>query len=280
MAATGRRALFGVARGWRRFERLRAGSLGFRSLTLATAPSHRGSPWHLLGALCLQRPPLVSKPLTPLQEEIAALLQQIEIERSLYSDHELRALDEAQRLAKRKADLYDDEEDEKSILLVQDLEDMWEQKFLQFKPGARITDADKKNDRTSLHRKLDSNLVLLVKEKLGDQDVWMLPQAEWQPGETLRGTAERTLATLSENNMEAKFLGNAPCGHYKFKFPQAVRTESSLGAKIFFFKALLLTGDFSQAGQKGHHVWVSKEELGDYLKPKYLAQVRRFLLDL
>jgi hypothetical protein len=26
----------------------------------------------------------------------------------------------------------------------------------------------------------------------------------------------------SENNMEAKFLGNAPCGHYKFKFPQAM----------------------------------------------------------
>lgn len=83
----------------------------------------------------------------------------------------------------------------------------------------------------------------------------------------------------SENNLEAKFLGNAPCGHYKFKFPQAVRTESSLGAKIFFFKALLLTGDFSQAGKKGRHVWVSKEELGDYLTPRYLAQVRRFLLD-
>ncbi|XP_066211728.1 large ribosomal subunit protein mL46 isoform X2 [Saccopteryx leptura] len=204
----------------------------------------------------------------------------IEIERSLYSDHELRALDEAQRLAKKKADPYHEEDNERNILLVQDLEDMWEQKFQQFKPGARITDADKKNDRTSLNRKLDRNLVLLVKEKLGDEDVWMLPQTAWQPGETLRRTAERTLATHSENNMEAKFLGNAPCGHYKFKFPQAVRTESSLGAKVFFFKALLLTGDFSQAGKKGQHVWVSKEELGDYLKPKYLAQVRRFLLDL
>ncbi|XP_006771845.1 PREDICTED: 39S ribosomal protein L46, mitochondrial [Myotis davidii] len=203
----------------------------------------------------------------------------IEIERSRYSDHELRALDEAQRLAKRKADL-DDDEDEQNILLVQDLEEIWEQKFLQFKPGARITEADEKNDRTSLHRKLDRNLVLLVKEKFGDQDVWVLPQAEWQPGETLRATAERTLALLSEHNMEAKFLGNAPCGHYKFKFPQAVRTESSLGAKVFFFKALLLTGDFSQAEEKGRHVWVSKEELGDYLQPKYLAQVRRFLLDL
>ncbi|XP_008564987.1 PREDICTED: 39S ribosomal protein L46, mitochondrial [Galeopterus variegatus] len=278
MAAHGRRALLGVAGGWRRFERLWAGSLGSRNLALAAAPSSSGSPWRLLGALCLQRPPLVSKNLTPLQEEMAAVLQQIEREKSLYSDHELRVLDEAQQQARKKADLYD--EDEQDILLVQDLEDMWEQTFLQFKPGARITEADEKNDRTSLHRKLDRNLILLVREKLGDQDVWMLPQAEWQPGETLRGTAERTLATLSENNMEAKFLGNAPCGHYKFKFPQAMRTESNLGAKVFFFKALLLTGDFSHAGKKAHHVWVSKEELGDYLKPKYLAQVRRFLLDL
>ncbi|XP_006152832.1 39S ribosomal protein L46, mitochondrial [Tupaia chinensis] len=279
MALPAGRRLCEVARGWRRFGGLWAGSLGSRRLALGAAPSSSRSPWRLLGALCLQRPPLVSKPLTPLQEEMAALLQQIEIEKSLYSDHELRALDEAQRLAKKKADLYDDE-DEQGILLVQDLEDMWEQAFLQFKPGDRVTEADKKDDRTSLHRKLDRNLVLLVRERLGDQDVWMLPQAEWQPGETLRGTAERTLAALSENNMAAKFLGNAPCGHYKFKFPQAMRTEGNLGAKVFFFKALLLTGDFSQAGKKGPHVWVSKEELGDYLKPKYLAQVRRFLWDL
>ncbi|XP_004763839.1 39S ribosomal protein L46, mitochondrial isoform X1 [Mustela putorius furo] len=197
MAAPIRQSLFGVAKGRWRFEGLWAGSLGSRSLALAAAPSISGSPWRLLGAVCLQRPPLVSKPLTPLQEEMAALLQQIEVERSLYSDHELRALDEAQQLAKKKADLYDEEGDEQNVLLTQDMEDAWEQKFLQFKPGARITEADKKNDRTSLHRKLDRNLVLLVKEKLGDQDVWMLPQAEWQPGETLRGTAERTLATLS-----------------------------------------------------------------------------------
>ncbi|XP_010619340.1 39S ribosomal protein L46, mitochondrial isoform X2 [Fukomys damarensis] len=280
MAAPVRYTVSGVTRGWRRFEKFWAGSLCSRSLSLETAPLNNRSPWRLLGSLCLQRPPLISKSLTPLQKEMAALLQQIELEKSLYSDHELRSLDEAKRLAKKKADLYaDEEQDEQDILLVQDLEDSWEQAFLKFKPGSRVT-ADKTNDRTSLHRKLDRNLVLLVREKLGDEDVWLLPQTEWQPGETLRDTAERTLGALSENNMEAKFLGNAPCGHYKFKFPQAMRTESNLGAKIFFFKALLLNGDFSQAGKKGHHVWVSKEELGDYLKPKYLTQVKKFLLDL
>ncbi|KAL1774734.1 39S ribosomal protein L46, mitochondrial, partial [Sigmodon hispidus] len=117
-------------------------------------------------------------------------------------------------------------------------------------------------------------------EKLGEQEFWVLPQVEWQSGETLLGTAERILATLSENNMEAKFLGNAPCGHYKFKLPKAIQTESDMGVKVFFFKALLLTGDLPQAGTKAHHVWVSKEELGDYLQSKYLAQVRRFLLDI
>ena len=75
MAAPTRRTVLGLARCWRRFES--PWSLGSRSLTLAAAPSNSASPWRLLGALCLQRPPLVSKQLTPMQEEMAALLQQV-----------------------------------------------------------------------------------------------------------------------------------------------------------------------------------------------------------
>jgi len=59
-----------------------------------------------------------------------------------------------------------------------------------------LADADKKNDRTSLNRKLDSNLMLLVKQKIGNQELWLLPQVEWQPGETLRSTVERAMATF------------------------------------------------------------------------------------
>lgn len=59
-----------------------------------------------------------------------------------------------------------------------------------------LADADKNNNRTSLNRKLDSNLMLLVKQKIGNQELWLLPQVEWQPGETLRSTAERAMTTF------------------------------------------------------------------------------------
>lgn len=71
--------------------------------------------------------------------------------------------------------------------------------------------------------------------------------------------------------MEVKFLGNVFCGYYKFKFFQVVQIESNFGVKVFFFKVLLLIGDFFQVGNKGYYVWVIKDELGDYLKLKYLV---------
>lgn len=83
----------------------------------------------------------------------------------------------------------------------------------------------------------------------------------------------------AEKRLEAKFLSNAPCGHYKFKFPKAVREDQGVGGRVFFFKALLLTGYLSLDSRTRPHVWVSKDELGDYLTPKYLAQVQRFILD-
>ncbi|XP_067411763.1 large ribosomal subunit protein mL46 [Emydura macquarii macquarii] len=268
MAAPMERALYGGAVRWK-------WALGSRWLSVPAAPR-----WRLLGALCLQRPPSVTQALEPEQEEMARLVQQIEVEKSHLSDHEIRHLEEIAQLQKRKDNISEEEASSgQAVLLIQDQEDAWEQKFKQFKVAPRITDADQRNDRTSLNRKLDRNLVLLVKEKVGNQELWLLPQAEWQAGETLRSTAERVLSTLSGNHIQAKFLGNAPCGFYKYKFPRALRTENGVGTKVFFFKALLQSGDLPQAERRGDYVWVSKGELGDYLKPDYLKKVTRFLMD-
>jgi len=49
---------------------------------------------------------------------------------------------------------------------------------------------------SSSERCLSDSLVLLVKKDVGSQKLWLLPQIQWQMGETLRQTAERALASL------------------------------------------------------------------------------------
>nr|XP_020637382.1 39S ribosomal protein L46, mitochondrial [Pogona vitticeps] len=277
MAAPLSRALLrGAGRGLRPW--------GNRGLSEPAAAASASSRWKLFGGLCLQRPPTVSQAPSPEEVEMAELFQQLEVEKSIYSTHEMTRLAENERLRRIAEKGYDEEEERgdlgKEVVLIRDLEDMWEQNFQQFSPAPRITDADKNNDRTSLNRKLDQNLLLLVKHNFGDQTVWLLPQTEWEAGETLRETAERGLATLSGNPLQAKFLGNAPCGFYKYKFPKALRAEGFLGGKVFFFKAFLQGSHWPLAREKVDYVWVSKEELADYLTPAYHSQVSRFLVDL
>ncbi|KFO99432.1 hypothetical protein N300_13759, partial [Calypte anna] len=247
-----------------------------RWISTAAAPR----PWRLFGAMCLLRLPRITQPLEKEEEEMAALMGQIEVEKSHYSDHEIRKLEEEELLKKRKESPYDDEAPGRKVIMAQDLEEKWEQKLLKFKAAPRITDADKKNNRMSLNRRLDRNLMFLVKQKIGNQELWLLPQVEWQPGETLRNTAERAMATFLGDHIQAKILGNAPYGIYKYKFPRAIRTEDNVGAKVFFFKAFLQSSDLSQAKLKKDYLWVTKDELGDYLKSEYLKKVNKFLLDL
>ncbi|XP_077173506.1 large ribosomal subunit protein mL46 [Paroedura picta] len=269
MAAPSGRALLGAARQW-----WWGASVG-RGFSRSVAA---GGKWRLQGALCLQRPPRVTQEMNPFEKEVAELMEEMDVRKSLYSDHELRRMSEEERLQRKRE--KDEDDGGRQIVLAQDLEDAWEQKMRMFNPAPRITDADKDGDRTSLNRKLDQNLLLLVKQKVGDQEIWLLPQAEWQDGETLRATAERALVELTGMPWDAKFLGNAPCGFYKYKFPRVIQTDTSVGTKVFFFKALLQHSQPSLPKGKLDHVWVSKEELVDYLVPKYHSQVARFLVDL
>lgn len=51
-----------------------------------------------------------------------------------------------------------------------------------------------------MERCLADTLVLLNQQQVGSEKLWLLPQAQWQEGETLRQTAERALASLPGNN--------------------------------------------------------------------------------
>ncbi|XP_024151645.1 39S ribosomal protein L46, mitochondrial [Oryzias melastigma] len=246
------------------------------------APETGSSPWTLMAAVCLQRLPVVSADCDPIEERFKQMMLEMELEKSLLSDHELRLLEDADRIRRKQRDDYDsDEEDsrgDQEIMLAQDLEDNWEQKLKSFQPAPRVQpEVDK--DLTSVKRCLADSLVLLAEQRVGDEKLWLLPQAQWQEGETLRQTAERALASLPVAGFKATFLGNAPCGVYKYKLPKAARTESSIGRKVFFFKAVL-TDDGEPKAPAGPFLWLKKSELQPYLKPVYRMKVERFILSL
>ncbi|XP_042615460.1 39S ribosomal protein L46, mitochondrial-like [Cyprinus carpio] len=246
-------------------------------------PAGAASPWALHGAVCLQRLPAVSQDRSPIEEEFMELMHQMELERSLLSDHELRLLEDAARMSRKQEEDYDSDEEEedyrdKEIVTAQDLEDIWEQKLKQFQPAPRSQAVDEK-DVSSSERCLADSLILLVKKHVGSQKLWLLPQIQWQTGETLRQTAERALASLPGADLKATFLGNAPCGFYKYKYPKDIQKEGSVGAKVFFFKAVLPSHKHLPL-EKNSFAWVKKEELQDFLKPEYLKQVRRFIMAL
>lgn len=208
------------------------------------------------------------------------MMQQMELEKSVLSDHELRLLEDAERMSRKQADDYDsDEEDDRGdqeIVLAQDLEDSWEQKLKSFQPAPRVR-ADVDKDLTSPERCLADSLLLLAEQQVGSEKLWLLPHTQWQEGETLRQTAERALASLpGAAAFKATFLGNAPCGVYKYKLPKAVRTDSSIGTKVFFFKAVLSDSGPSTA-PNAPFLWVKKSELQRYLKPAYMMKVERFI---
>lgn len=89
----------------------------------------------------------------------------------------------------------------------------------------------------------------------------------------------RPVLLLATAAFKATFLGNAPCGVYKYKLPRAVRTESSVGTKVFFFKAFL-SDKGPPAAADAPFLWLKKSELQSYLKPAYMMKVERFVLDL
>ncbi|KAG7273690.1 hypothetical protein CRUP_017443, partial [Coryphaenoides rupestris] len=223
------------------------------------------------------------------------------------ADHELRLLDDRERLKRRQAVDYDSDEEEEAegrdqnIVLTQDLEDAWEQRLNRFHTQPRVQgDVDACVDRSD--RWLTEPLVLLTQQEVGGEKLWLLPQTPWEAGETLKSTAQRALFLPHHDAQYIQSIhvcyilcvyGCNMCGMQVWRRRswaappvvsistacpgQARATEGVTGVKVFFFKAVL-RGRLPPPEPSS--LWVRKSELKDYLKPSYLDKVTPFLLAL
>lgn len=257
----------------RRFVQVGARELR-RTQSTAAAPEK----WDLYAGVLVERLPVVSKSLNPLEKQFQDMLWRVEYENSLKSDHELkheREIVQAELIKKGKVQV--DLEDGGAKQTAQDLKDAYVEELKKFQLGSRTTPDDQANKTTSTDRCLEDTLYLLVQQKLGQQQHLLLPQGKRQEGESMRQTAERVLREQCGQELQVLFYGNAPVGFHKYKYPANQRTES-IGAKVFFYRASLRSGQVSEK-QQAKFEWLPKEALnGKLTNAAYAESVTKFLL--
>lgn len=235
--------------------------------------------WDIISAVSLERKPVITRDYTELESKFNKLLLQIEYERSHKSNFELRVDNDKKRAKEVKegkisiSDMESFPQQTGQDFLDSSLEEL---KAFNFASRKSLTP---KNGTKSVNREWDRYLLLLVNEKIGENYHWVLPQGKHKPGETLRQTAERVLQEKCGENIKSKFLGNAPCGFYKYKYPKVARKDTTVGAKIFFFKAEFLGGQMEL--EKSHYKdyeWATRKQL-EKVPYEYLKSVKMFLID-
>lgn len=246
---------------------------------LSSSTASASKQWQLMSAVCLERLPSITALMNSLETDTSAMFTQIEMESSKLSDHELRHLDDLKH--KQKQEEYEETDADVVLQTAVEAEDLWEEELNAFKPASRTTAADAANDVRSLARKLDRKLILLVKQKLGAGEYWSMPMGVRAEGETMRNAAERILESTCGSELKAIFIGNAPCGFYRYKYPAPVRHRTGcVGAKVFFFKAQLRSGSVTESSVIADHAWLSSDELSKYTPSRYFKCIKQFLLDV
>lgn len=253
-------------------------SITVRSMSAKSLQTKSIDNWDLYASILVERLPIVSKSFNDIEREFQEQLWRVEFENSLKSDHELkheRDLVQSELIKKGKIEV--DLDDNASKQTAQDLKDAYSEELKSFQFALRSTADDATNKTNSINRCLEETLYLVIEESLSKQTVKMLPQGPRLDGETMRQAAERVLREKCGTQLEVTFYGNAPCGFYKYKYPIEMR-KSSLGAKVFFYRASLHGGNVDTAIAKKFE-WLTRPALEEKLqKSEYIESIQKFLL--
>ena len=83
--------------------------------------------------------------------------------------------------------------------------------------------------------------------------------------------------------MNTWFVGNAPIGHYQYKYPVGYTDKDGdyLGKKVFFMKARIMAGQANLEGNTRDledFQWLTKEEIVEATGQQYMRYVKNMLV--
>jgi len=253
--------------------------------------------WKLCASTALIRQPLVEPKKNGLEQTFEDFMSKVEYEKSVLSEWEI----EKERQTKLIKKIEAGKAEASSLdfkFSNQELEDGFEVSLKQLKESFEEETPDD-GDVRNPNRRCREPLVLITKQKLGKDHVWMLPVKEWVEGETLRETAENSLSCVSLDNVaDSKiaptFISNAPSTFYKYKIPKIARHDAScVGVKLFIFSAFVPRNSYasSQVDVKVYsnenitdnenvvdYAWVAADEMRKFMKPKYVDVLQGIIM--
>eukprot|EP00008_Paramoeba_atlantica_P013794 CAMPEP_0201496900 /NCGR_PEP_ID=MMETSP0151_2-20130828/62445_1 /ASSEMBLY_ACC=CAM_ASM_000257 /TAXON_ID=200890 /ORGANISM="Paramoeba atlantica, Strain 621/1 / CCAP 1560/9" /LENGTH=186 /DNA_ID=CAMNT_0047887071 /DNA_START=201 /DNA_END=761 /DNA_ORIENTATION=- len=144
------------------------------------------------------------------------------------------------------------------------IDDLFESEGVYKRP--RLTKADKENNTRSINRKMENRLYFIVKK-----DKWEFPTLEWNSGETLRQTAERS-NELHFPEFSIYVLSNSPDAHHDSPKNEKIQ-------RTFFYRCYHVEGKPVLGEGVKDFAWVTKKELKDFLEPEVYESLERMLVD-
>jgi len=245
--------------------------------------------WKLCASTCLIRLPLVERTKTELEKKFFDYMSSVEFEKSVLCDWEVNKNHQNEQIRLVKAGNLDASKLEFKFSN-QELEDSFQTSLAKFKDSLDFQEPDN-SDFKNVNRKPEDTLVLITKQKLGKDYVWMLPTKPWDEGETLRETAENALHHCIDCNNSPKFVSNSPASFYKYKLPKIARPEAScVGVKLFIYSAFIPRNTYTKStvnfdmmesfikDDNSGFAWVTLNELKSFMKPKYVKIIQNIVL--
>ncbi|CAN8067424.1 unnamed protein product [Agarophyton chilense] len=218
--------------------------------------------WRLAAAAVLERYPVVTP--DPHKFEHQYLLD--------------RFIDRQKRARPIPTDLFLSDKDRVEGRTEPTFEDPVADKYV---PAPRVTEADANDDRKSLDRALKERLYFVVRRSKTSPNMQFPQVLASNSDVTMKQFAESALksVTLPASRPVFHFVSYSPACHLEHVYPLSYQQKHDVyGVKIFFYRAMLLSGDVSQTRNCEDYSWARDCELPEVLGQEYYSAIKPILL--